>query len=154
MRTTRNSLASAAIALLALVGTAAPVHAAPKAPQNTAELVGVVRQTGPSTAEVTVRYTCDIGDPWLWVSVKQSADRTADPKLAQPDSGTQGVAAAWSQTHDATGLVCDGKSHVTKFTVDQSEQGYGTLGKGEAWVQFCLVGETAFVSEMEYLHLR
>jgi hypothetical protein len=154
MRIARNSFAAAALAVLAAVGTVAPASAAPKLPQNTAELIGVVQQTGAKTAEVTVRYTCDIENPWLWVSVKQSADRTADPRLTQPESGGSRVAAAWSQSHDTGKLECDGKNHVTKFTVDQAEQGYGTLGKGEAWVQFCLVGANAFVSEMEFLHLR
>jgi hypothetical protein len=155
MRLFRTTIAAAAIALLAAVGTVAPAaSAAPNAPQNTAELIGVVQQTGAKTAEVTVRYTCDITEPWLWVSVKQSADRTADPRLTQPDSGGNRVAAAWSQSHDTSKLNCDGKSHVAKFTVDQAKQGYGKLGKGEAWVQFCLIGENAFVSESEFLHLR
>ncbi|MDQ4137621.1 MAG: hypothetical protein M3116_02085, partial [Actinomycetota bacterium] len=118
MRLPRNSFAAAAIALMAVLGTVAPANAAPKVPQNTAELVGVVQQTSASTAQVTVRYTCDIEDPWLWVSVKQSADRTADPRLAQPNSGGDRVAAAWSQSHDTAKLDCDGRSHVTKFTVD------------------------------------
>ncbi len=154
MRLPRTTFAAAAVALFAALGTAAPASAAPATAMNTADLVGVVRQTSATTAEVTVRYRCDIADPWLWVSVKQSADRTADPRLAQPESGGNRVAAAWSQTHDAGALDCDGKNHVTTFTVDQLEQGYGRLGKGDAWVQFCLVGADAVVSEMEFRHVR
>jgi hypothetical protein len=88
--------------------------------------------------------------------VKQAADRTADPMLAT--EGSSQVAAAWSQSHSGVLLLtCDGMNHVTTFSVDQGEQGFGTLAKGEAWVQFCLFDSTtpdAPVSDMEFMHVR
>jgi hypothetical protein len=88
--------------------------------------------------------------------VKQSADRTADPMLAT--EGSSQVAAAWSQSHSGVLLLtCDGMNHVTTFSVDQVEQGFGTLAKGDAWVQFCLFDSTTPmepVSDMEFMHVR
>ena len=54
------------------------------------------------------------------------------------------VAKRWSDSH-RNPVVCDGKTHTSRFTVDQVEGKaglYGTLVKGKAWVQFCLFDDT------------
>ncbi|HWU47962.1 MAG TPA: hypothetical protein VN133_14495 [Humibacter sp.] len=158
MRTSRKILMTAALAGLAVFGAAAPAAVAAPVHATSAQLVGVVHQTGPTTAEVSARYTCTgtADQLHLWVSVKQTADRTADPALA--NEGSSQIAAAWSQSHAGVmQLVCDGKNHVASFTVDQTEQGFGTLAKGDAWVQFCLFDATTPVgpvSDMEFMHVR
>jgi len=140
MLTPRKTIATAAIVCASLLGLASPAVAAPQAaPATTAEVISVSARTGSSTAKIAVKYTCT-GAPeqlHVWVSLKQSADRKADPKLAEEGTGYGGVAAAWSQTHVGA-LKCDGKSHLGVFTVDQKEAGYGTLKRGWAYVQFCL----------------
>lgn len=159
MRTTRKILVVAALAGFAVLGTAGPALATPgHATDSSAQLVGVVHQTSPTTAEVMARYTCTgtADQVHLWVSVKQTEDRTADPALAM--DGSSSIAAAWSQSHAGV-LSCDGKNHVATFTVDQTEQGFGTLAKGDAWVQFCLFDATtpepmAPISDMEFMHVR
>jgi hypothetical protein len=71
--------------------------------------------------------------------VKQSANGTADPALADGESGFGHKAAAWTQGHSgAASLTCDSHTHVTKFVIDRTEYGYGELQKGRAYVQFCL----------------
>lgn len=141
----RTSLIAAGLALAAAVAPAA--HKAPK--PTYVELIGVVRQLDGKSAEVHARYRCT-GELGVWVSVKQSEDRTADPRLMQEGAGHMQIAAAWSQTHAAT-LECDGRVHVDKFVVDQKEQGQGLLARGKAWTQFCLTNETGIVaSDMEF----
>jgi hypothetical protein len=165
MRSSRNMLAVAVLAAATILGSAAPALAATHAPhgnaaphESSAKLISVVHQTGAGTAEVKARYTC-IGEPeqlHLWVSVKQTADRTADPALAI--EGSSGVSAAWSQSHSGV-LTCDGKMHVDWFSVDQTEQGFGTLARGMAWVQFCMFDATTPepagpISDMEFMRVR
>jgi hypothetical protein len=170
LRTSLKTLTVAGAALCLALGAAAPALAETGNGGTADKLVGVVRITSPTTALVQAQYRCT-GDPsqlHLWVSVKQSADRTADQWLSAPGTGggvdEQGnplpgpKAAAWSQSHSSVSkLVCNGHTHVAKFKVDQSEQGYGVLKKGEAWVQFCLFdqyNQEAPVSSMEFLHVR
>ncbi len=164
MRIRTRLAAAVLVAAAAVLGAGAPALAAPQK-TTTAELVGVVKQTSPTTAVVQARYTCtwpatEETPVHLWASVKQSADRTADPRLAQEGSGFERIAATWSQTH-AGEIVCDGRTHVIKVTVDQTEVfpgvgplGYGTLGKGEAYVQFCITFGHEIVWDMEFLHVR
>lgn len=172
MRTSLKTLTTAGAALCLALGSAAPALADTGLGGTADELVGVVRITSPTTAEVQAQYRCYANADTqlhLWVSVKQAADGSADPRLANPGSGggtdengnpIPGVytAATWVQSHaGAAKLQCDGHTHVAKFAVDQSEQGYGTLRKGEAWVQFCLFdanNQQAPVSSMEFLHVR
>ncbi|WP_207454213.1 hypothetical protein [Desertivibrio insolitus] len=135
MSPVRKTLVAACLALTAAVAPAAPALAATAPKPTFVELIGVVRKLDASTAEVQARYRCT-GDLHVWVSVKQVADRTADPRLTQ--EGSSQIAAAWSQTH-AADLDCDGRVHVDRFVVDQSEQGFGRLERGQAWTQFCLV---------------
>ncbi|WP_207454214.1 hypothetical protein [Desertivibrio insolitus] len=145
----RTSLIAAGLALAAAVAPAAPAFAH-KAPKPTyVELIGIVRQLDGTSAEVHARYRCT-GELGVWISVKQSEDRTADPKLTQEGTGYGKVAAAWSQTH-AHALDCDGRVHVDKFVVDRAEYGYGEFKRGQAWTQFCIVNGTGVVaSDMEF----
>jgi len=141
---------AAAIAAFALVGGALANNG-----KTSAQVVGVVRidPTDPSLAQVTARYSCQPGAPGstaaahLFVSVKQNADRTADPAVATEGAGFGGLVAAWSQSHPTDQVVCDGKVHVQTFTVHQGldeesgfPTGYGELAKGWGYVQFCLFG--------------
>jgi hypothetical protein len=154
MRTLTKAFAATALAATALLGTGqAAVAAQPK--DTTAKIIGNVHITGDTTAVIRARYVCN-GNPdqvHLWVSVKQNAYRTADPALAQ--EGSSQVAAAWSQSHGGQ-LICDGRKHTGAFTVDQTEQGFGTLSRGQAWVQFCLFDATTGpvpLSVMEFIRL-
>jgi hypothetical protein len=97
---------------------------------------------------VHAKYRCT-GTGTLWVSVKQVADRSADPALAE--EGSSQISAAWSDSH-RNPVYCDGKVHIQKFTVDQEEpfydadgnpagpksDVYGPLKRGFGYVQFCL----------------
>jgi hypothetical protein len=100
---------------------------------------------------IAALYRCT-GEGTLWVSVKQTADRKADPRLAE--EGSSQIAAAWSDSH-RNPVNCDGRLHVDEFTVDQVEpiftetgpgpaksEVYGPLAPGKAWVQFCLFDDT------------
>src|SRR3712207_2727565 len=138
---------AAAGLLLTSVATAAPALA-DQPGTSSADIVGTVKLIDSTTAEVQARYSCTgtAEQLHLWVSVKQSANGTANPALAVPDSGYGGKATAWSQGHGAAAtLRCDGKTHVDRFLVDRTEFGYGDLQKGRAYVQFCLFDATAQV---------
>ena len=149
-----------ATSTLALVGAGtAPALAGPATAY--ADVVGNVRITSPSTAEVRARYLCTADDPAvaLWVSVKQG------PALAEPAHTSSRDAVAWAQSHpQPLGLICDGKNHVGTFTVNQHEPGaggprtgFGTLTKGaKTYVQFCITpassqSEQDVVSGMEFV---
>ena len=123
--------------------------------RTVAQVVGVVRidPTDPSVGYVMARYSCQPGEAGstaavhLFVSVKQSADRTADPALTSEGAGFGGLAAAWSQSHPTDQVICDGKVHVQTFAVHQGldedsgrPTGYGDLAPGWGYVQFCLFG--------------
>ena len=84
----------------------------------------------------------------LGVAVKQTADRSADPRLRE--EGSSAISAAWSDSH-RNPISCDSKIHVGWFDVDQEEPlwgsdapkstVYGPLAKGVGYVQFCLYDE-------------
>jgi hypothetical protein len=40
------------------------------------------------------------------------------------------------------------------YKIDTAEQGFGELRRGVAWVQFCLIGETTFISESRWVLVR
>ena len=152
----RISLAAAA-ALTALALVPAGASAAPK---PSAEILGtVVAKNGGSTAEVTARYVCT--EPThLWVSAKQMADGSRDPRLT--GEGSSAIADTYLQQHPTT-LVCDGRNHVQTFTIDKTEPGFpdpnvlvgkGLLRKGSAWVQFCMISEHAFVYPTRWAQVR
>ena len=144
----RISILAAAVAVLAAGVLPATAGAAPKRPQ--AQILGTVVKTGPSAAAVTARYTCPEGFH-LWVSAKQSADGSRDPRLTE--EGSSQYSAAWLQNHP-TDFTCDGEWHTGTYQVDLSEYGFGDLQKGQAWVQFCLIGETTFLSESRWVAVR
>ena len=142
------TLAASTAAALSLVPAA---DAAPGA-TNRAEIIGVVKAGPDATATVRARYTCEDGFH-LWVSAKQVADRSRNPILEE--EGSSQHAAGYLQNHPSPGtFTCDGRWHTDTFTIDKSEQGKGRLERGHAWVQFCLVGETSFISESRWVHVR
>jgi hypothetical protein len=52
--------------------------------------------------------------------------------------GSSQISAAWYEAHP-TNFTCDGRSRSQTFTITNHEQGFGTLQRGLAYVQFCLV---------------
>src|SRR4051812_26755681 len=112
-----------------------PGSAATAAPKESAEILGtVVLSEGGNSATVRARYVCS-APTHLWVSAKQSESGARDPRLT--GEGSSEFAAGWLQNHPA--LDCDGRNHVQSFKVDNyTEYGFGTLKKGQAWVQFCM----------------
>jgi hypothetical protein len=153
----RKVIAAATVAASTCIGFAGAASATPGNTGNgqtkvtSAEVIGVVKidKSDPGVATVMARYRCTVADPvgdpsHLWVSVKQNAAGTFDPKLAEEGSGFGGTAARWEDSH-RNPVDCDGKSHVGKFSVDQFEGKQGvwqTLTPGTAWVQFCLFDDT------------
>ena len=144
---------TAVLAVPAALTLAAAVPATASAAPDTrsfSQVVGTVQvdPADPTRAVVLARYRCT-GEAHLWVSVKQTADRTADPRLAQ--EGSSSISAAWSDSHRNL-VTCDGKIHVDRFAVDQLEPLWGSqepkstvfepLATGVGYVQFCLYDET------------
>jgi hypothetical protein len=135
----------------AVVAAPSVAGAAPRPPSTRAKVVGTVKidKKDPSVGYVLAQYRCTVKDAandpaHLWVSVKQSDSGKKDPAIAQEGSGGAKVAARWSDSH-RNPVTCDGKTHTSRFTVDQVEGKagvYGTLVKGKAWVQFCLFDDT------------
>jgi hypothetical protein len=143
-------LAAAAIALAAALPATA--GAQPKEATPAAEIISHVKTfAGGDAATVKARYVCPEG-VHLWVSAKQSADGSRDPRLE--GEGSSALSAAWLQNH-ATAFTCDGKWHTDDFQVDNfTEYGFGRLQRGEAWVQFCLIGEHTFISRSEWVKVK
>jgi hypothetical protein len=136
----------------AMVVAPSVAGAAPKPPTTKAKVVGTVKidKNDPSIGYVLAQYRCTVkadpvNDPaHLWVSVKQSESGKKDAAIEAEGSGGGQVAKRWSDSH-RNPVVCDGKTHTSRFTVDQVEGkagAYGTLVKGKAWVQFCLFDDT------------
>jgi hypothetical protein len=124
------------IPALALTATAAlsPLAATAAAPAR-ANFAGKVEPTGPDSGRLKVHYSCNVGQV-LWISAKQSADGSVDPRLEQ--EGSSQLAATWQHSH-RNPIVCDGRQRTQVFTVDEQEWGgKGALRKGKAWVQFCI----------------
>jgi len=167
LRTSLKTLTVAGAALCLALGAATPAVAASGGTHaTTVKLVGVVHITGHDSATVQAQYRCtgSAEQTHLWVSAKQSADRTADPRLRTEGSGSGGgsyTAAAWEESHPTT-LRCDGKNHVQRFVINQDEihqfgLSSGTLAKGKAYVQFCLFDENFTQepkSDMTFLNVR
>ena len=134
-----------AVAALAVASIAAGGVASAKSPSTFAQVISV-KKTGPTTAVVRAQYRCtsESGEPGhLWVSIKQTGDRKADPALMGEGSSELAIESGgvWSDSHRDL-AICDGKLHVGNFPVDQLELDFvpfnGTVSKGWAWVQFCL----------------
>jgi hypothetical protein len=126
MTATALALVAAAVPATALAATQPP-------PAKTATPLGKVHSAG-ATATLRVRYSCKTGDT-LWISLKQSKSGKKDPALKK--EGSSKAAHSWLQSH-RNKVVCDGKKHSKKFSVDKLEQGKGKLKKGKAWLQFCV----------------
>jgi hypothetical protein len=147
----KKSMAAMALLACASVGAISTAEAAP-AGKNQAQVLGKVVTHEDGTASVKARYICQEGFH-LWVSAKQSASGRPDPRLR--GEGSSQYAAAWLQSHPAPGsFTCDGEWHTDTYTIDTLEQGWGELKHGQAWVQFCLIGETAFISDTRWIAVR
>ena len=146
-KTVLAALPAAALSLtLAVPSTAAATETS----TSFSQVIGTVQldPANPEVATVQARYRCT-GEAHLWVSVKQTADRTADPRLAE--EGSSAISAAWSDSH-RNEVTCDGRIHVDRFEVDQLEPLWGSgqpkstvfqpLAKGWGYVQFCLYDDT------------
>ena len=140
-----------AAAVVASLGAVVSADAAPEG-KSQAQILGTVVTHDDGTASVTARYICPEGFH-LWVSAKQSEDGRPDQRLRE--EGSSQVAAAWLQSHPAPSeFTCDGRWHRGTFDIDTAEQGFGELQKGQAWVQFCLIGENTFISESRWVAVR
>jgi hypothetical protein len=142
MRLARR-IAVAALVAASIIGVSPAAEATGNRPKvSTDQVIPVVfiDRANPTKAYVTALYRCT-GEGTLWVSVKQTADRKADPRLAE--EGSSQISAAWSDSHRDP-VDCDGRFHVTTFVVDQLERQSpsGPLARGKAWVQFCLFDDT------------
>lgn len=140
-----------ALPLAAVTLALAVPSSASAAPSTTSfsQVIGSVTidPTDPTHAWVQARYRCT-GEAHLWVSVKQTADRSADPRLTL--EGSSAVSAAWSDSH-RNPISCDSTIHVGRFEVDQLEPVWGSndpkssvyepLARGVGYVQFCLYDE-------------
>jgi hypothetical protein len=136
----RHVFAAMAIALAIPVGSAFTASATPQG-KTQAQVVGPVQLNGDGTATVTARYICQPEFDHLWVSAKQVESRRPDKALG--GEGSSQISAAWWQSHPVD-LSCDGVWHTQSFVIDTTEQGFGDLEPGQAWVQFCLTGGEGF----------
>jgi hypothetical protein len=154
MKTISLALTTAALAAAAALPTTAVA-----APKPSAEILGtVIAAPGGETATVRARYTC-YETTHLWVSAKQMNDGERDAALLQ--EGSSEYADTWLQQHPET-LDCDGRNHVQSFTIDKTEfspwfggyVGKGSLREGQAFVQFCMTSENAFVYPNRWVEVR
>ncbi|MFL5955748.1 MAG: hypothetical protein ACJ76I_16750 [Gaiellaceae bacterium] len=128
--------------VIVTVGTVGVASATPTGKTDAAVLGNVqIDPSDPTVGYVTARYICNGGltaSTHLWVSVKQTADRSPDNALKGEASSR--ASAAWSQSHPTAEISCDGQWHVQTFTIGQTDYGFGTLQQGQGYVQFCLFG--------------
>ncbi len=143
----RALAAAAAVSVLAPLGALATAGVASADTFANASVRNYIVRTGPGTATVTATYVCPEGFH-LWVSAKQSSTGRYDPRLEE--EGSSQIAAAWFESHP-TDFTCDGVRHTQTFTIHNLEQGFGSLKRGVAWVQFCLIGENTFISESSWV---
>ena len=139
-----------AAAALALAAPAVGISSAGAVPAGKAqaEILGPVEINDDGTATVTARYVCPSGIH-LWVSAKQVEGGQPDARLQE--GGSSSISSAWLQSHP-TDFTCDGAWHTDSFVIDTLEQGFGELEPGQAWVQFCLIGdeESFFLSKTRW----
>jgi hypothetical protein len=152
----KRTLIALGILVIAAIGTAAVASATP-ARTTDAQVVGNVRidSSDPTIGYVTARYICNGGstpNTHLWVSVKQTADRSPDNGLKGETSS--GISAAWSQSHPTAQITCDGQWHVQTFTISQADYGFGTLQPGQGYVQFCLFGgDNVYTASLRFVEV-
>ena len=141
---------TAALVIAAALAAAPGASAAKPTGDAKANVLGTIVTQPDGTALVRARYVCG-AEQHLWVSAKQAPSRRRDPALEQ--EGSSQLSAAWLQSHPVD-FVCDGTKRTQTFKIDTAEQGFGQLAKGMAWVQFCLVGETTFLSESRWVAVK
>lgn len=144
---TRALAAAAALSVLAPLGVLATSTAASADPYANASVRNYIVRTGPNTATVSATYVCPEGFH-LWISAKQSSTGRYDARLQ--GEGSSALSAAWQESHP-TNFTCDGVRRTQSFTIHNFEQGFGSLRRGVAWVQFCLIGENTFISESAWV---
>jgi hypothetical protein len=145
----RAFAAAAALSIVAPLGALASATTASATTVSvaTATIRSYIVRNGDGSATLSASYTCPEGFH-LWISAKQSADGRYDPALM--GEGSSEVSAAWLQSHPVN-FTCDGRSHTQSFVIDTSEQGFGTLQRGVAWAQFCLIGENTFIFKGQWV---
>jgi hypothetical protein len=139
----RRVFAGTLVILLTTCLGAVSAGAAPsyiKAGGAKAVVVGYVHidPSNPAIASLTAKYTCPTGEGHLFVSAKQVADGHPDPALKL--DGSSSISAGWLERHPGPDeFTCDGTWHTGTFEFDSfTEYGFGTLRKGQVYVQFCL----------------
>jgi hypothetical protein len=150
MNKKRFFAASAALAVLSLIGMTAVAGADPTSSHSggaNAVVTGPIRidANDPSVAYLTGRYVCPpSSEPaHLFVSAKQVAGGRPDPRLKEegssqytfPDGG-------WLLRHPGPDeFTCDGSWHTGTWQFSAgAEYGHGTLVPGTVYVQFCWDG--------------
>jgi hypothetical protein len=140
------ALAGALAMMVATTLAAVPAGATPTVVHKgaNASVQGYVHidRQDPRIAYVTGHYRCPSGDfSHLFVSVKQVADARPDRRLKEP--GSSSIASAWLERHPVPDdeFTCDGSWHTNTFEIDSfTEYGFGSLVKGQVYLQFCLSG--------------
>ena len=154
--------------IIAALATTAVLAAAPgsalAAKEPFADIISHVKLQKDGTATVRARYMCE-SSQHLWVSAKQNEDASVDPALE--GEGSSSAATAWMDTNDwvtvegeafpvSSGdeqLVCDGRTHSQSIEIDVPNAPWGSwdaLQRGMAWVQWCIIGETEFVTDQRW----
>jgi hypothetical protein len=134
--TLATALAVAATAAVPMAAHADSAGSAAAAPPAKFRALSDMKVNG-DTASFKARYRCNVGQG-LWVSAKQMAGGRTSTVLRQ--EGSSQAAATWWDSH-RNPITCDGEYHVQQFTIDTLEQPgkKGTLVRGKAWLQFCIV---------------
>jgi hypothetical protein len=144
------TLATVALAACALAGFAAATPT-----KTDAQILGNVRidPGDPTVGYLTARYICNGGPgAHLWVSVKQTADRS--PSNLLKGEGSSEISAAWSQSHPED-VACDGQWHTQTFTISHAEYGFGYLAAGQGYAQFCLYApDGSYAGSMRFIEVR
>lgn len=138
MKTRVRAIAvAAAFSVLAPLGALATAGVASASPTMNASIGSYITRPGAQAGNVTARYACEEG-VHLWVSAKQAPGGRYDPRLEQ--EGSSQYAATWLQSHPSN-FTCDGTARTQTFQVNTLEYGFGSLVRGVAYVQFCLVSD-------------
>ena len=119
-----------------------------------AEILGPVRLNDDGTATFTARYICPSGFH-LGVSGEQVEDGGPDPALREEHSSQ--ISSGWLQSHP-TDFTCDGTWQTESFEINTDLDplnggGFGEFVPGQAWVQFCLIGEDVFLSSSRWVRV-
>ena len=152
------------VAVAATAVLAALPGSASAAEEPFAKVISHVKLKKDDTATVQARYMCE-SSTHLWVSAKQTADGSIDEALES--EGSSSAAAAWMDTNNwgtagpvSSGddqLVCDGRTHSQSITIDVTNAPWGSwdaLQPGQAWVQWCIVGDAEFVTDQRWVTVK